>query len=117
MSSVALAGYIGQPSKLDIPGRSMKRIQNAIFDSEGHHSFIDRPISFQAIRTLTGVNITEVSVTTKRIDGRPVDERIAIVYRNGRFKRATAEYADGTVVEQTLSGAISWIGNPIDADE
>jgi len=112
-TSIALAGYIGHPSELGVPTRSMKRIQRAIFDAEGRHSLVDRLINFQAIKTVAGDNISEVLVVTKRIDGRPIEESISIVYRNGRFKRATAQYADGKVIEHTLGGAISRIDNPI----
>jgi len=111
-----LGGYIGRPAHLGVPPRSMKRIQRAIFDSEARHSTVDRQIDFQAIETMGGDNISEVLVITHRIDGAPVKEAISIVYRNGRFRKATAKYADGTVVEQTLSGAISRISSPIESD-
>jgi hypothetical protein len=113
-TSTVIGGIFGQPDQIEIPDRSMKRIQKAIFDAEGRHSLIDRLIDFQAIRSAVGSNISQVSVTTKRMDGRPISERILILYRDRRFWRAFAEYGDGTIKEHTLSGAISRIDNPID---
>lgn len=114
--SIALAGYIGTPTDLGVPPRSMKRIQRAIFDTDERYHYVERTINFQAILTATGDHITELRVVTVKVNGRLVDEAISIVYRNGRFKVATAEYADGKVVEQTLSGAIDRITHPIESE-
>lgn len=112
MPSVVVGGQLGEPDDLGIPQRSMSRIQRAIFCSEEHHN-VNRLIAFQAVRTLTGLNISEVVVTTVTFDGRQIDERISILYRDSRFWKATAEYADGSVAEHTLSAAISRINNPV----
>ena len=112
--SIALAGHIGTPTELGVPPRSMKRIQRAIFETDERYHYVERTINFQAIETATGDHITELRVITIRVNGRPVNEAIAIVYRNGRFKVASAEYEDGKVVEHTLTGAIERITHPIE---
>lgn len=116
MTSTALAGYIGEPAELAIPPRSMKRIQQAIFDTQDRYSLVIRTIEFRAILTPTGVNVSQASVLTDQVNSRYPRERISIVYRNGRFARAMAEYDDGTVVEHTLSAAIGRISNPVERD-
>jgi len=116
VTSTALAGYIGTPTELGIPGRSMKRIQQAIFDTQDRYSLVIRTIEFRAIKTATGANISQASVVTNQVDGHHPHERISIVYRNGRFAKAMAEYEDGTVVEHTLGAAIDRISNPVGRD-
>jgi hypothetical protein len=111
-SSTALAGYIGYPDAIHVPPRSMKRIQNAIFDSEQRHNEIDRLIEFQAIETMGKDNITQVTVTSRSVDGRPIGEITCIVYRNGRFKKATCAYGSGPAVDLTLGAAIKRILTP-----
>jgi hypothetical protein len=94
----------------------MKRIQNAIFDSEQRHNEIDRCIDFQAIETQGKDNITQVTVTSRSVDHRPVGETIYIVYRNGRFKKATCAYGNGPTVDITLGAAINRILTPSSID-
>ena len=112
--SIVLAGFFGNPANLEVPSRSIKRIQRAIYQSEERlGSGFDRLIDFRAIVTIDGSNVSQLNVVTSRIDGELIQEKISILYRNGRFKNASAEYADGTIKEHTLAAAISRIGNPL----
>jgi hypothetical protein len=112
--TIVLAGFFGNPANLEVPPRSIKRIQRSIYESEERlGGDVDRLIEFQAITTIDGSNISQLNVVTSRIDGEPVYEKISILYRNGRFKSASAEYHDGTIKEHTLAAAISRIGNPL----
>ncbi len=113
MTSSVVGGLFGNPDEVDIPGRSMNRIQRAIFDSDSRNASIDRVINFQAIRTPAGANVSQVEVSTNAIDGSVVEERVIILYRNSRFWKSLIEYEDVTVIEHTLSGAITRIGNPM----
>ena len=108
-----VGGIFGQPTQVDIPPRSQKRIQRAIVDSEIKFSDVDRIIEFQAILSASGLNVSQVVVTTKRLDDIPVNERIIILYRDRRFWRSMVELSDGTVIEHTLSASISRIDNPV----
>ena len=94
-----------------VPSRSLSRIYAAVFNSEDSLE-VDRDMSFNSVEG-GGVNISKVVVD---ITGRDFDEVVEITYRNGRFKRATIEYPDGTHVEQTLTGALMRIANPAGSD-
>jgi len=111
-SSTALAGYIGYPTEVHVPKRSRKRIQNAIFDAEQRHATIDRRIEFQAIETQAGDNISQVTVESRHIDGRRIGEIVRIVYRNGRFRKATIEHDGKAAAEITLGLALTHLRIP-----
>lgn len=104
-----LAGFIGEPDEVNIAQRSLRRIYNAVFDTDDLHSNVDRQIGFRAIREPTGINISEVTVFTKTVDGKQVDRTVRVVYRNGLFREAVVTVDGADVLMKRLSDALEHI--------
>lgn len=104
--SLALAGFIGFPCELNVPARSMKRIQNAIFSLDSPRAIKDVQIAFQAVETPAGDNISELRVTAVQ---REAIVTVVIVYRNRKFRVAWVETDGKKAGDLTLSQAIGQV--------
>jgi len=84
-----IGGFIGEADVVEVPARSMARIMRTVFDLDERQTGFERQVSFRAIRDVSNVNVSEVTIATVGLDGRQTDQEVRVVYRDGLFRRAT----------------------------
>lgn len=96
--TVVVGGVIGEPHQVVVPPRSMARIQRAALDAEG--AGINVVVLFSSVRSPSDVVVSEVRVTRG-------SDAVQILYRNGRFWKASTETDGAVIASETLRGALA----------